>query len=54
MRRLIGLAPILLLLVAWQLAVEAKIYAAVLLPAPLSVAQVFGQDEFDVGVRRVG
>ena len=44
MRRLIGLAPILLLLVAWQLAVQAKIYAAVLLPAPLSVAQVFGQD----------
>ena len=44
MRRLIGLLPILLLLVAWQLAVEAKIYAAVLLPAPLSVVEVFGRD----------
>jgi ABC-type nitrate/sulfonate/bicarbonate transport system permease component len=43
-RRLIGLAPILLLLVAWQLAVEAKIYAAVLLPPPLAVLEVFGND----------
>lgn len=43
-RRLIGLAPIALLVVAWQLAVEAKLYAAVLLPAPLSVLEVFVND----------
>ena len=43
-RRLLGLAPIVLLVVAWQLAVAAKIFPEVLLPAPLSVLAVFRND----------
>ena len=39
--RFIGLVPILALLLAWQLAVMAKIYPPVLLPAPLKVVGAF-------------
>ncbi len=40
-QRLLGLLPILVLLLAWQWAASAGLYAAVLLPPPLAVAQVF-------------
>lgn len=39
--RALGILPILAVLVAWQLAADAGVYSAVLLPPPLAVAQVF-------------
>ena len=41
MSRALGLLPIALLLLVWQLAADAGIYSAVLLPPPLAVARVF-------------
>ena len=40
--RLIGLLPLLGLIVAWQLAVMAKVYPPVLLPPPAKVVVAFG------------
>lgn len=42
--RLLGLAPLLALLAAWQVAVMAGVYPTVLLPAPAAVFGAFGQD----------
>ena len=42
--RALGLLPLALLLLAWQLAVTAKIYPPVLLPSPEKVALVFVDD----------
>jgi ABC-type nitrate/sulfonate/bicarbonate transport system permease component len=42
--RTLGLLPLALLLVAWQVAVVAKIYPPVLLPSPEKVAMVFVDD----------
>lgn len=44
MRRLLGLTPILGLVIAWQLVVDAGLYAAVLLPPPAAVLKVFVND----------
>ena len=43
-RRALGLLPLALLFVAWQIAVELKVYPQVLLPAPAKVAAVFVND----------
>ena len=43
-RRALGLLPLALLFVAWEVAVELKIYPQVLLPAPAKVAAVFVND----------
>ena len=43
-RRALGLLPLALLFVAWQVAVELKVYPQVLLPAPAKVAAVFVND----------
>lgn len=39
--RALGLLPILALLAAWQVAADAGVYSAVLLPPPLKVAEAF-------------
>jgi len=41
LRRALGLLPLALLLLAWHLAVEFKVYPPVLLPPPAKVALVF-------------
>ena len=46
--RVFGLAPLLALLIAWQLAVLAGVYPTVLLPAPASVVAAFGLDWPDI------
>ena len=46
--RLLGLLPLLALLVAWQIAVLAGVYPAVLLPAPASVLSAFQLDWADI------
>ena len=43
-RRALGLLPLALLLLAWHLAVEFKVYPPVLLPPPVKVAMVFVED----------
>lgn len=43
-RRALGLMPLALLFLAWQLAVELKVYPPVLLPPPAKVAMVFVDD----------
>jgi ABC-type nitrate/sulfonate/bicarbonate transport system permease component len=42
--RFLGLLPILLLLVLWQITAAAGIYSAVLLPPPLEVARAFADE----------
>jgi len=44
LRRALGLLPLALLLFAWYLAVELKIYPTILLPPPDKVAMVFIED----------
>ena len=41
LKRAWGLLPLALLFIAWEVAVELKIYPQVLLPAPAKVAAVF-------------
>jgi NitT/TauT family transport system permease protein len=43
-RRALGLLPLALLFIAWEVAVELKVYPQVLLPAPAKVAAVFVND----------
>src|SRR4029077_1998484 len=43
-RRALGLLPLALLFIAWELAVEFKVYPTVLLPPPAKVAMVFIDD----------
>jgi NitT/TauT family transport system permease protein len=43
-QRALGLLPLALLLLAWHLAVEFKVYPPVLLPPPAKVAMVFVED----------
>lgn len=43
-RRALGLLPLVLLFVAWEVAVELKVYPTVLLPPPAKVAAVFVND----------
>jgi NitT/TauT family transport system permease protein len=43
-RRALGLLPLALLFVAWELAVEFKVYPPILLPPPSKVAMVFIDD----------
>ena len=43
-RRALGLLPLALLFVAWELAVEFKVYPTILLPPPAKVAMVFVED----------
>jgi NitT/TauT family transport system permease protein len=43
-RRALGLLPLALLFVAWEVAVELKVYPTVLLPPPGKVAEVFVND----------
>ncbi len=44
LRRALGLLPLALLLLAWELAVQAKVYPPVLLPPPEKVLMVFVED----------
>ena len=44
LQRALGLLPLVLLLLAWHLAVEFKVYPPVLLPPPAKVAMVFVED----------
>ena len=44
LRRALGLLPLALLFVAWELAVHFKVYPPVLLPPPAKVALVFVDD----------
>lgn len=44
LRRALGLLPLALLLLAWELAVQAKVYPPVLLPPPGKVLMVFVED----------
>ena len=44
LRRVLGLLPLALLLLAWELAVQAKVYPQVLLPPPVKVLMVFVED----------
>ena len=44
LRRALGLLPLALLLLAWELAVQAKVYPPVLLPPPGKVLMVFVDD----------
>lgn len=46
-RRALGLLPLALLLLAWELAVQAKVYPPVLLPPPMKVLMVF-IDDWDI------
>ena len=43
-RRALGLLPLALLLLAWYVAVELKVYPTILLPPPAKVAMVFVDD----------
>ena len=43
-RRALGLLPLALLLLAWELAVQAKVYPPILLPPPGKVLMVFVED----------
>ncbi|WP_428665248.1 ABC transporter permease [Reyranella sp.] len=43
-RRALGLLPLALLLLAWYVAVELKVYPTILLPPPAKVAMVFVED----------
>ena len=43
-RRVLGLLPLALLLLAWYVAVELKVYPTILLPPPAKVAMVFVED----------
>ncbi len=43
-RRVAGLLPLALLFVAWELAVQFKVYPTILLPPPSKVAMVFVED----------
>jgi len=45
---LLGLIPIVLLLIAWELATRSGSYSSVLLPSPLAVATVFVRDWSDL------
>jgi len=47
LRRAWGLLPIALLLLAWELAVQAEIYPSILLPPPTKVLMVF-VDDWDI------
>jgi ABC-type nitrate/sulfonate/bicarbonate transport system permease component len=44
LRRALGLLPLALLFIAWEVAVELKVYPQVLLPSPGKVAAVFVND----------
>jgi len=44
LRRAWGLLPLVLLLLAWELAVQAKVYPSILLPPPTKVLMVFVED----------
>ncbi|SKA15620.1 NitT/TauT family transport system permease protein [Enhydrobacter aerosaccus] len=44
LRRALGLMPLALLLIAWEVAVQLKVYPPVLLPSPEKVALVFVND----------
>jgi ABC-type nitrate/sulfonate/bicarbonate transport system permease component len=44
LRRAWGLLPLALLLLAWELAVQAKVYPSILLPPPTKVLMVFVED----------
>lgn len=44
LRRALGLMPLALLLIAWEVAVQLKVYPPVLLPSPEKVALVFVSD----------
>src|SRR5258708_35597782 len=44
LRGALGLLPLALLLIAWELAVQFKVYPPVLLPPPAKVALVFIDD----------
>ena len=44
LRRALGLLPLALLLLAWELAVQARVYPQVLLPPPTKVLMVFVDD----------
>jgi ABC-type nitrate/sulfonate/bicarbonate transport system permease component len=44
LRRAWGLLPLALLLLAWELAVQAKVYPTILLPPPTKVLMVFVED----------
>ena len=44
LRRALGLLPLALLLLAWYVAVELKVYPTILLPPPAKVAMVFVED----------
>ncbi len=60
MSRALGLLPIALLLLVWQLTADAGVYSAVLLPPPLAVARVFAESPDEIlrhmlaSLRRVG
>jgi len=43
-KRALGLLPLALLLVAWDIAVELKVYPEILLPRPMKVLMVFVED----------
>ena len=47
LRRAWGLLPLALLLLAWELAVQAEIYPSILLPPPTKVLMVF-VDDWDI------
>ena len=47
LRRAWGLLPLALLLLAWELAVQAKVYPSILLPPPTKVLMVF-VDDWDI------
>ena len=44
LKRALGLLPLALLLVAWDIAVELKVYPQILLPPPIKVLKVFVED----------
>lgn len=44
LKRALGLFPLALLLVAWTIAVELKVYPEILLPRPMKVLNVFVED----------
>jgi ABC-type nitrate/sulfonate/bicarbonate transport system permease component len=44
LKRALGLLPLALLLIAWDIAVELKVYPQLLLPPPIKVLKVFVED----------
>lgn len=44
LKRALGLLPLALLLIAWDIAVELKVYPQILLPPPMKVLMVFVED----------